>query len=287
MDPATSHVNVALSDEGQELFDLFRRPQGRSRPRPDERTAMESARRGRLSVDGKAVTTYAWGDGERPVLLVHGWESRASRYAKVIARLLELGYSPVAFDAPGHGESEGDSTTLVEYREIIGELHATHGAFEMIVAHSFGATASFLALREGVRATRVVAVSPVPDFTYVVDAFCARTGMSPELRAELRLRVERDLYPGQADLWTRFSVLHRAAEVRLPLLLVHDEDDEAVDPEQTRRIAAAFGERARVLTTRRFGHRRILGAPQLVAAVADFVTADGAEIGHPVQEVAR
>ncbi|MBC3993747.1 alpha/beta hydrolase, partial [Streptomyces sp. AC563] len=72
MDHATPRVEAPLSDEGQRLFDLFRRPQGRSRPRPGERAAMEGARWGRLTVGDTAVVTYRWGDGARPVLLVHG-----------------------------------------------------------------------------------------------------------------------------------------------------------------------------------------------------------------------
>lgn len=286
MDHATSRADAALTDEGQELFDLFRRPQGRSRSRPDERAAIEGARTGTLTVGAHQVVTYRWGDGQRPVLLVHGWESRASRYAKLIARLLELGYSPVSFDAPGHGESDGDSTTLVEYRDIIAELHGSCGAFEAVVAHSFGATASFVALQHGVRTERMVAVSPVPDFSYVVDAFCVRTRLGPERVAELRHRIERDLYPDEPDLWTRFSVLHGARDLQLPLLVIHDEDDTAVPPEQSRRIVEAFGARARLVTTRRFGHNRILGSPQLISETADFIAAR-AVAGGQRTEVAR
>ncbi|PAZ12644.1 alpha/beta hydrolase [Streptomyces sp. SA15] len=287
MDPATAAVRTALSAEGEELFDLFRRPHGRSRPRPDERAVIESARTGELRAGGAAAVTYGWGDGERPVLLVHGWESRASRYAKVVARLVERGYSPVSFDAPGHGESEGDSTTLLEYRDIIAELHRKHGEFEAVVGHSFGVLATFLALRQGLRAGRIVAVSPVPDFAYLVDTFCARMRLRPHLGDELRHRIERDLYPGEEDMWTRFSVLHRAGDVPLPLLVVHDEDDEAVDPGQAERIVETFGERARLVTTRRFGHRRILGAPQVVEEITEFVAGGAARAGRPAGVTAR
>ncbi|MFG2132521.1 alpha/beta hydrolase [Streptomyces sp. NPDC048751] len=271
MDLATAAVDPVLSAEGEKMFDLFRRPQGRSRPRPDERAVTESARTGELSIDGKAVVTYAWGSGERPVLLVHGWESRASRYAKLITRLVELGYSPVSFDAPGHGESEGDSTTLVEYRAIIARLHAAHGDFEAVVGHSFGVLALFLSLPEGLRTDRIVGISSVPDFSYLVDSFCAHMALGPRLEYEIRHRLERDLYPGE-DMWTRFSLLHHASHVRVPLLLIHDENDEAVGAEQAERIAGAFEGRARLVVTRRLGHRRILGAPVVVDTISRFLT---------------
>ncbi|MBW5250595.1 alpha/beta hydrolase [Streptomyces poriferorum] len=281
MDPATAVVGAALSDRGEEVFDLFRRPKGRSRTRPDERAAIESARTSELTVNGKVAVVYRWGSGERPVLLVHGWESRASRYAKAVARLLELGYSPVSFDAPGHGEATGDSTTLLEYRDIITELHRVHGDFEAVVAHSFGVTATFFSLRHGVRAGRIVAISTVPDFTYLVDAFSTGMGLEPHLKEELRGRIERDVYPGEADMWTRFSVFHEAASVRIPLLVIHDEEDGMVDAGQGRRVAEAFG--ARLVTTRRFGHRRILGAPQVVDEIANFMTSDVTEAGRKTE----
>ncbi|WP_405594759.1 alpha/beta hydrolase [Streptomyces sp. NBC_01410] len=286
MDPATAAVSAVPSDTCKELVDLFRRPQGRSRARPDERAVIEDARTGEMTVNGKVVITYRWGSGERPVLLLHGWESRASRYAKVIARLTELGYSPVAFDAPGHGEATGDTTTLVEYRDIIAELHRTHGEFEAVVAHSFGVLATFVSLQSGMRTRRMVAISSVPDFAYLIDKFCTRLRLSAQMKDELRRQIEREVYPGEEDMWTRFSVFHKSAGVRIPLLVIHDEEDATVDAGQAARIVEAFGDRARLVTTRRFGHQRILGAPQVVAEIAEFVASGATEPGQKTAAVA-
>ncbi|GAA3308494.1 hypothetical protein GCM10020295_70700 [Streptomyces cinereospinus] len=44
--------------------------------------------------------------------------------------------------------------------------------------------------------------------------------------------------------------------------------------EQTERIAGVFGDRARLVTTRRFGHRRILGSPAVVDEIVRFVTGE-------------
>ncbi|WP_318204964.1 alpha/beta hydrolase [Streptomyces sp. SCL15-4] len=285
MDLATA-AGPALSAQGEAMFDLFRKPQGRSRPRPDERAVIESARTGELTARGGGVVTYAWGDGERPVLLVHGWESRASRYAKLITRLLALGYSPVSFDAPGHGESGGDTTTLAEYRALIGALHRAHGDFAAVVGHSFGALALFLSLPEGLRAGRIVAVSTVPDFSYLVDSFSAHRALDARTDAELRHRLDRDLYPGE-DMWTRFSVLHHAPHVRVPVLLIHDENDEAVGAEQAERLAGGFADRARLVLTRRLGHRRVLGSPLVVDTIAGFLTGTGADLGDRTGVAAR
>src|SRR5690606_17938533 len=77
------------------------------------------AARGTLDVDGTPVVAYAWGDGPEVVLLVHGWRSRASRFAALVDELEAPGRTLVAFDAPGNGDTPGDRTTLLEYARIV------------------------------------------------------------------------------------------------------------------------------------------------------------------------
>ncbi|MBC3843185.1 alpha/beta hydrolase [Streptacidiphilus sp. 4-A2] len=96
---STSCVSERLAGKG--AFSLFRNPMGHSKLRPSERPFMEQAQVKALDLNGKTVLSYRWGSGERPVLLVHGWESRGSRFSAFAAELLERGYSPVTFDAPG------------------------------------------------------------------------------------------------------------------------------------------------------------------------------------------
>lgn len=277
---STSVVSGRLAGKG--AFNLFRNPFGRSRLRPSEQPLIAQAQLRNLEVNGKTVVSYRWGGGERPVLLVHGWESRGSRFAAFVTALLERGYSPVTFDAPGHGDSTGKTTTILEYRDVITQLHAEHGDFEAVVAHSLGATATFFALRHGVRAGRVSVICGVVDFTYVVQAFCSKLGLREQLQAELRSRIEQELFPDESDIWTRFSVLHQPEKVPVPILVVQDQDDEMVGPEQALRITGAYPGRSRLVTTSRLGHRRILGDPAVVAAVVDFVS-EGAAAAAEVQ----
>ncbi|MFD9870968.1 alpha/beta hydrolase [Streptomyces niveus] len=265
-----SYVSPALA--GKAAFRLFRKPRGRSRLRPDERPVMDRAQIGEIAVGGGRAVSYRWGTGERPVLLVHGWESRGSRFATLVSELLDLGLSPIAFDAPGHGAATGETMTILDLRDIITALDAQHGPFEMVVAHSLGVTATFVAVRErGVRAERIVAISGVPDFAYLVDGFCAGLGLRARLNRALRGRIERELFTGEGDIWSRFSVPRtRTTAGESSFLVVHDEDDDMVDPADSRALTAALGDRARLVVTRGLGHRRIIGDRQVVAAVRDF-----------------
>src|SRR5687767_28905 len=82
---------------GPRAFALFVRPLGRARLRPEEAEVMAQAETGRMVVRGVPVTTYRWGDGDRPVLIVHGWSSRASRFAGFVGALRAQGRTVIAF----------------------------------------------------------------------------------------------------------------------------------------------------------------------------------------------
>ncbi|MFC8916528.1 alpha/beta fold hydrolase [Streptomyces sp. NPDC057116] len=269
----TSRIAPRLS--GRLAFAAFVRPLGRSRVRPAERALLDRARLGTLRLRGRNVVTYTWGDGARPVLLVHGWSSRSSRFSAFITALCDQGYSPVTFDAPGHGDSEGRASNLRDYREIIGRLHAEHGDFEAVVAHSFGVLASFVALHDGVVAHRFVGIGGVAEFDHLLDAFRTRLGLHERVERDIRGHVERVLFPGEPAIWERLTATYRPERLPAPVLLLHDEDDDMTPVAQSRLAAAALGDRARLVLTKGLGHRRILADPDVVARAVDFVvTAD-------------
>lgn len=254
---------------------LFANPLRRGKVLPLERSVHERAVREEMTVGGKRVVSYRWGDGQRPVLLLHGWRSRASRYAGFVPRLEALGLSPVSFDEPGHGDSGGRATTILEYREIIHGLQKRYGDFHSVVAHSFGVTCAFLALREGVRAGRLVAVSGVSSFGFLAEEFARILALTPRLGRDLRTGIEERLFPGVEDLWTRFDATCRPSEVTVPVLIMHDTDDVTVPLEQARLLMKAYGTRAELITTSGLGHRKILAEPEVIDGALAFIKLDG------------
>lgn len=248
---------------GRLAFQLWRRPLARGRVRASEQLVHDAARV--EIVDN--VKTYAWGDGQRPVLLVHGWRSRASRYAGFVTRLLELGYSPVSYDAPAHGDSDGEVVSILGHQRIIRALEERHGPFEGVIAHSLGVPFALYAVREGVAAKRLVMISGVADFGYLADAFCAELGLGPKINRELRRSIERGYFDGDGGIWTRFSVTTGKAE----LLVIHNDEDDVVDPAQAGLLLRNYGERAHFLPTTGLGHRRILSDPAVIAEAVAFL----------------
>ncbi|GAA2125785.1 alpha/beta hydrolase [Kitasatospora saccharophila] len=263
---------LATAPPGRVAYELFRHPVRRSRVRPAERELHDRARTAELLVNGKRTRVYRWGDGARPVLLVHGWRSRASRFTPYVRGLLDLGMSPVAFDAPGHGESGGRSVTILEYRELIGRLAEQDGPFEAAVTHSFGTCCTFLAMAEGVPVGRLASIAGLAEFTYLVEAFTAILGLNERLERDLVRRIERHLLPDAGDVWRRFDATRRPELVTAPILAVHDEGDDVVPYRQAQLLRAAYGEeQLRLITTRGLGHRRVLSEPTVVDNVLAFL----------------
>jgi pimeloyl-ACP methyl ester carboxylesterase len=248
---------------GRLAFELWRRPMARGRVRESERAIHEAARV--EVVDG--VVTYAWGDGLRPVLLVHGWRSRASRYAGFITRLLELGYSPISYDAPGHGDSPGPIRPILGHQQIMQELEKRHGPFEGVIAHSLGVPFALYAVREGIAARRLVMISGVAEFGYFADTFCRELGLGPRINKALRRSIERGYFDGDDQIWSRFSV----APGEIDLLVVHNGEDDVVDPEQADILLRNYGPRAHFFPTNGLGHRRILSDPAVITEAVAFL----------------
>ncbi|MFC7244516.1 alpha/beta fold hydrolase [Catellatospora aurea] len=249
-------------------YKLFFRPADRAAVHPREQDVHAAAAVAEVDLDGVPVATYSWGDGSRPVLLVHGWSSRGSRFAGMIADLLDRGYSPVTFDAPGHGDSGGTTTNLLQYERIIRGLQDRHGDFAAVVAHSFGVPCAFHALRTGLRAGCLVAVAGPAEFDHLVTEFARQLRLRPSLARHLREHSVRDL--GVDDLWTRFSSVFEPAALAVPLLVVHDTDDDVVGVDHAHRIHAAYPG-SQLLITSGLGHRRVLGDPRIVDPIGAFL----------------
>jgi pimeloyl-ACP methyl ester carboxylesterase len=258
---------------GRLAFRLFRHPGPRAKVRGGERDLLDQAQAELLPLRGQDIAVYRWGDGTRPVLMLHGWSSRGSRYTPLVPGLAAAGYTAVTFDAPGHGRSSGRSTDIRTYAAIAGRLIEQYGPFEAVIGHSFGALTAFHALRDpGVSAARLATIGSPSDFDYLPTRFARQLGLGGRLEAELRRRTE-GYFADEADVWHRFSATYRPADLPIPMLVVHDEDDAVVDYSQAHRIVAAHGSKARLVTTRGLGHHRILAAPAVVEQVLDFVTA--------------
>jgi len=251
-------------------FRFLRYPTGRSKLRQNERAILASAVHKTLRNNAVDVHTYQWGDGRRPVLLIHGWESRGSRFSPLVRQLVLDGFSPITFDLPGHGDSGGKTTTIIECKDICLELSKRFGEFEAVIAHSIGVLCAFYVIKNSVKSKRIVAIGGVAEFRYLIEKFCRTFKVPASVKLGLTRRVE-GLFTPIDNIWERFSVDYAAEQLTQPVLVVHDHDDEIVNFDQGEKIAASFNNQAQVLYTRGLGHKRVLADVQVVETVGQFL----------------
>ena len=240
---------------------------------PKDAAVHARARVGSLELNGAPVVTYSWGSGPETIILVHGWRSRGSRWASLVAALESPQRTIVAFDAPGNGDSPGRRTNVLDYATIVRLLAARHGNVQAIVGHSFGVLASFLAVREGVATRRLIGISGMSSATHLLVAFSAQVGLNARAQAALGRRFQRRVFPNEPDIWHRFVAELDPTETRIPLLLVHDEGDRIVPVEQSDLIAEAHLGPVTVKRVTGLAHHRILNDPSVLSAVREFVDA--------------
>ncbi|MGB0985250.1 MAG: alpha/beta fold hydrolase [Saprospiraceae bacterium] len=94
----------------------------------------------RLPLRDFELQTYVWKGGQEKVLLVHGWDSNASRWKAVISTLLSENYTVIAFDGPGHGKSGNKTTNGVLYAEAVEKVTQRFRP-DYVIGHSFGGMA--------------------------------------------------------------------------------------------------------------------------------------------------
>lgn len=263
--PLVSRLSPALAARWLER--LFTTPMKRRTP-DRERAWTSRATRARVGFDGDrelAVTT--WGDGNGPtVLLVHGWSGQGSQLGVYAAPLVERGFRVVGFDAPAHGGSDGERSSLPEFATAVQRIAEHAGPLHAIIAHSLGTAASTLALSWGVTAERLVYVAPPEDLPGYLRHLAELLGFGPGIAARTQARLERRLgVPFEA---ARGSTL--APTLSQPLLVVHDDEDVEVPHAEGERIARLW-RGAALMTTRGYGHHRIVRQPDVVEAVVDFV----------------
>lgn len=241
-----------------------------------EAPALADARR--RTVDNPstgAIAVYEWGAAAAPaVVLVHGWEHRASFWRAWVAPLLAAGYRVVALDGPGHGASAGRRVNLVEFAGAVEAVVASAGVVRAVVAHSFGA-ASVAGLP--VRLPAAAGLLPRLVLLSVPLSPRAVAGRFAELLAlpnELVERMARHIHHLTGRDADTFAVATAGPTLGAEkVLLIHDEQDEIVPFAEGRQIAAAWPG-ATLHATHGLGHNRILRDPAVVQRAVTFIAGE-------------
>lgn len=130
--------------------------------------------------------TYIWKGNEEIILLVHGWESNASRWKKLLPYLKPLGKTIIAIDAPAHGLSEGKEFNAPKYAECIHVLIQKYQP-KIVIGHSIGgaAIAYYLNKYQNPEIEKIVLLGAPSDFKILSDNFIKLLSLNSKIETQL------------------------------------------------------------------------------------------------------
>lgn len=222
----------------------------------------------RIPLDGGELAITTWGEGPA-VLLMHGWGGARAQMTGFVEPLLEAGYRVVAYDQPGHGESDGGMTNLLKIAPTMKLVAQREGPFHAILAHSFGTLVTSYALVNG--------LIPPPARLVYFGAFNRLMDSLPRFQAIAQLpdgiieglrSMIRENFDG--DLLESINNEALAPRLDIPALMFHDTSDNVTPIEDSRAVAEAWRS-ARLVETAGLGHRGALQSGAIHEQVVNFI----------------
>ena len=221
--------------------------------------------------NGKKLKGYRWNKGQPvKILILHGFASAAHKFHRYVLPLIEKGYEVIAFDAPGHGSSEGSTINALDYKMMIKKVMEHHGPINGFITHSFGGLAVSLALEETPHDenTKVVLIAPATETTTAIDTAFKTLGITnKKVRAEFdKIILE---VSGQKPEW--FSVNRAMNNITAKVLWVHDEYDDTTPLTDALKTKEQRLPNVQFIITRGLGHRRIYSDEDVMNRVVEFL----------------
>jgi len=262
---------------GKFALQLFMRPPKVNAPKR-EQAIREQAELTHHKIDNHNIAVWVWGEDKDnleqvTVLLSHGWAGRTSQFFKTITALVDAGYRVVGADIAAHGESSGNTTTMLNGTRVISEVAKEYAPLSAIVAHSFGTGTALLALdRFSVEAPKTVLIGAYSTVTFIVDLFADVFKMNQKSRLTMK-QAGTDLLGDKFHFkwnWENIAPINTIQSYEGELLFIHDENDHEVPIEEVTPLHQSKPD-AKIMITSGLGHRRIMRDDDVVKAILAFL----------------
>jgi pimeloyl-ACP methyl ester carboxylesterase len=204
-----------------------------------------------ITYNDQVFNTYTWkGTTNCKIILVHGWESNASRWKLFITYLKKAGCTIIAIDGPAHGLSSGTEFTIPRYAEFIDVIVQREQPHYM-VGHSLGGSTVlyYQSHFPNTSLQKLVVMGAPCDFTMVVNNYIGLLSLNNNVFSLLN-----NYFIDNLNIKTEeFSGRLFAAKIKIKGMVVHDEDDTTVAFKEGKKIADAWPN-GQFLKTKGLGH---------------------------------
>ncbi len=251
---------------GKKGFELFCWPR-RVKMKPHQLGFLNQAdEKFTISYAGKKIQAYRWGNGEKKILLLHGWQSHSYWWRYVINRLSKEEFTIFSLDAPGHGLSEGDFLNLPHYSGLIEQFITEQKSLHAILTHSFGGFAAVYSLHKlpHLQVSKLVVMAAPGEVKYFFEYYQRMLQLSQKsIRVITEHFIETIGHPP-----SYFQMKDFAKTLTQTGLIIHDTEDKEA-PYKNAVAMSEVWKSSKLITTTGLGHN--LKSKDLVEEVVRFV----------------
>ena len=194
--------------------------------------------------------TYTWKGNDTVILLIHGWESNASRWENILPYLKKSGSTIIAIDGPAHGLSSGKEFNVPKYAEFI-DIAVRKFLPRYLIGHSIGGNAClyYQSVYQNAAIQKMVILGAPSDFRIILNNYVALLSLNSKISKTLE-----DHYLKHFKLkLEQFSGQLFASKLDIKGLIAHDVDDTVVLFEEGKKIASSW-KNSRFIETAGLGH---------------------------------
>ena len=238
-------------------IDLFTRPYA-NRRRKDP-AIWQQARPLSLVSGSIKLAGFSWQPSQPnglSLLIAHGFAGNSRSFERFIKPALAMGYRVVAFDAPGHGKSEGSRLNVLSYSWMLQDVIKHHGPFNACLAHSLGGMSLALALQQQPPppGAKLVLIAPLVEASRAADGFFNFLELPAGLRQHFEAEIENRA--GHPLAWFSLPRLLKALPA-VQILWVHDEQDDTTPFADVAPLLAQPPQGVQFMVTQGLGHSAI------------------------------
>lgn len=191
----------------------------------------------------------------KKILIVHGFGSYAYKFDSYVVALLKEGFEVLAFDAPGHGSSDGKRINALLYRDMILAINNQFGPLYGIIAHSLGGLAASLAMEQikENKPSKLVLIAPATETKTAIEHFFGIIKVDGAIKNAFYEIIEAL----SKQPISYFSVARVVRNADFNILWVHDEEDNICSFEDVKPILPEQLPKLELFITKGLGHNKI------------------------------
>lgn len=219
-----------------------------------------------ISIDNQNFPIYKWKGSETKILLVHGWESNASRWEPIFPFLQKSGNTILALDAPAHGLSSGKEFSVPNYATYIYEVVQIYKP-QIMIGHSIGGSACLYFQNQytSMSLQKMILLGAPADFEILLLNYAKLLGLNSKV-----IQLLDNYFLERFNTNSTTFVGEKLAEtITVDGIISHDIEDEVVLFAESKKIAKGW-KKSIFIEMKGFGHS--MHDPNLYQKIQEYIS---------------